>query len=223
MHTPSVIGILNFFMTLGYISCMVVVSVSAKEEVCVLSSTIKTDNVHLRSHGLLKTPTHLWWQTESQGPRAGAWRKTRRTTEEQLVTWTEPLGRLQMPDQILKSSGQKEVIVMPWSKQVSIPTAWSAYLSPRPLRQVSRTRMPYVPRWRISQTRQIRWWRSWLHKLKWHLSSSCCGTYCTKTKQQAPPMPQTGSRISGWLHLSKPTRNKNMEIIVWVTVHIINI
>lgn len=56
MHTPRVIGILNFFITLGYISCMVVVSVSAKEEGWVLSSTNKKGNVHRKGHGLLKTP-----------------------------------------------------------------------------------------------------------------------------------------------------------------------
>lgn len=56
MHTPRVIGILNLFITLGYISCMVVVSVSEKEEVWVLSSIIKTGNGHLKSHGSLKTP-----------------------------------------------------------------------------------------------------------------------------------------------------------------------
>jgi len=58
MHTPRVTGILNFFITTGYISCMVVVSVSAKEEVWVLSrgSTIQKGNSHLKSHGLFQTP-----------------------------------------------------------------------------------------------------------------------------------------------------------------------
>lgn len=58
MHTPRVTGTLSFFITLGYMSCMVVVSVSAKEEVQGLSRgrTIKKGNGHLKSHRLLKTP-----------------------------------------------------------------------------------------------------------------------------------------------------------------------
>lgn len=158
-------------------------------------------------------PTHLCWQTGNQDPKAEAWRKTKRTTEEKLVTWREPLGRLQRPGQTLESSGKKDVIVMPQTMQVPLPTLWpSAYLSPQPLRQVSWTQMPYAPGWRILQTQQIRWWHSWSHKLEWHLSSSCCGTCCMKTKQQAHPMPRTGSKISEWLHLSKPTKKNNMRI-----------
>lgn len=128
-----------------------------------------------------------------------------------------------MPDQTLES-GREEVITTPWAKQVPIAAvSQSAHLSPRPPRQVSRTQTPCVPRWRISQTPQICWWRSWLHKQKWHLSSSCCGTYCTKTKQQGHPTPRTGSRISGWLHLSKPTRNKHRGIAALLPARITNI
>lgn len=32
-----------------------------------------------------------------------------------------------------------------------------------------------------------------------------------KTKQQVHPTPRTGSKISGWLHLSKPTKKKEHE------------
>lgn len=41
MHTPRVTGILNFFITSGYMSCMVVVSVSAEGVAWVLSSAEK--------------------------------------------------------------------------------------------------------------------------------------------------------------------------------------
>lgn len=111
-----------------------------------------------------------------------------------------------------------EVTAMFCSSSVIPMVQWSAYLSPRPLRQVSSTRMPYVPGQRKLQTRRIRWWGSLLHKQKWHPSSSCCGTCCMKTKQRVHPMPQRGSRISEWLHPSKPTRTKHMWVIIKVII-----